>query len=209
MKLTSIPAADGFKMAAEFEPQGETYLIWPQRPDNWRNGGKQAQEAFAQLAEIISRYQPVTMLVNEDQFNNARSRLANEIRVIEMSSNDAWMRDYGPFYLLNDAGEVRCVDFNFNAWGGLLDGLYFPWDKDNEIAAKIANLKYLDYYKVKTVLEGCAIQVDGEGTLIATEDVVLSEGRNNDMTKAKMEQLFADYLGIQKNDLAETGILHG
>lgn len=198
MKLTTTPADDGFRMPAEFEPQSETYMVWPQRPDNWRNGGKPAQDAFTKLAAVISRYQPVTMLVNQSQFKHARKTLPNEVRVVEMSSNDSWMRDYGPFYIVDDKGGLRCVDFDFNAWGGLLDGLYFPWDKDNEIVAKIANLKYLDYYKVKTVLEGCAIHVDGEGTLIATEDVVLSEGRNAQATKAQMEKLFADYLGVTK-----------
>ena len=67
--------------------------------------------------------------------------LPSNIRVIEMSNNDAWMRDCGPIFVKNDeTGEIRLVDFGFNAWGGLVDGLYFPWDKDDAIPRKIAEI---------------------------------------------------------------------
>ncbi|MFC6289654.1 agmatine deiminase [Levilactobacillus angrenensis] len=199
MRLAQTPAADGFRMPGEFENQAASYMIWPERPDNWREGGKPAQKAFARLAETIAQFEPVTMLVNQDQYAHARAELSPAVRVVEMSSNDSWMKDCGPFYVVNDAGEIRAVDFQFNAWGGLLDGLYFPWDKDNQIAQKVADLQEFPVYQVNTVLEGCAIHVDGQGTLIATESVVLSEGRNpGGLTKADAEKIFHDYLGVTK-----------
>lgn len=200
MKLSGTPSADGFHWPAEFDGQVASYMIWPQRPDNWRNGGKPAQVAFAQIAAIIARFEPVTMLVNRDQYANAKAMLPPAVRVVEMSSNDAWMKDYGPFYVVNDQGERRAVDFQFNAWGGLLDGLYFPWNLDNQVAGKVADLEQTDYYSAgETVLEGCAVLTDGQGTLFATEDVVLSEGRNpGGLSKAQAEQVFHDYLGITK-----------
>lgn len=186
-------------MPAEFESQQAAYMIWPQRPDNWRDGGKPAQRAFAQIADLLADYEPVTMLVNQSQYSHAKSLLSPKVRLLEMSSNDSWMKDYGPFYVVNDQGQVRAVDFQFNAWGGLVDGLYFPWDLDNQIAMKIADLDQVDYYSAATVLEGCAILVDGQGTLFTTEDVVLSEGRHPDgWTKAQAEQVFHDYLGVTK-----------
>ena len=68
----STPRLDHFRMTAEFQPQQSTYMIWPERQDNWRNGGKPAQKAFTELAKIISKFQPITMLVNEDQYLNDR-----------------------------------------------------------------------------------------------------------------------------------------
>ena len=69
------------------------------------------------------------------------------VRVVEISSNDAWMRDCGPTFVVNDKGDVRLVDWDFNAWGGLYDGLYFPWDKDQLVPQKIAQLEGVDRYK--------------------------------------------------------------
>lgn len=199
VELSEKPIDDGFRIPGEFENQSRCFIVWPQRPDNWREGGKPAQKSFACLAEKLANIEKVTMLVNEDQYENARNKLSSNIRVVEMSSNDAWMKDFGPFYVINDKGKVRSVIFQFNAWGGLLDGLYFPWDKDNQVALKVSDLENLDYYKVNDfVLEGCAVHVDGQGTLIATEDVVLSEGRNPGILKASAETFFHDYLGIKK-----------
>lgn len=111
----TTPKADGFRMPAEFEPQAGVWMLWPERPDNWRGGGKPAQRAFCAVAEAIARFEPVTMCVSAAQYQNARARLPEHIRVVEMSANDAWVRDCGPTFLVNDAGELRAVDWEFNA----------------------------------------------------------------------------------------------
>ena len=103
----TTPKADGFRMPAEFEPQAGVWMLWPERPDNWRGGGKPAQRAFCAVAEAIARFEPVTMCVSAAQYQNARARLPEHIRVVEMSANDAWVRDCGPTFLVNDAGELR------------------------------------------------------------------------------------------------------
>ena len=114
-------------MPAEFEPQKRIWMIWPERTDNWRDGAKPAQQTYTEIAKAISRFTPVTMVVSHSQYANCRYMLPDDIRVIEMSSNDSWMRDCGPIFVKNDeTGEVREVDFDFNAWGGIYDGLYFP-----------------------------------------------------------------------------------
>ncbi|MCH3032047.1 agmatine deiminase family protein, partial [Listeria monocytogenes] len=78
---------------------------------------------------------------------------------------------YGPSFLVDDKGDMRGVDWGGNAWGGLLDGLYFPWDKDNQIAKKVCEVERIDYYSQKDfILEGWSIHVDGEGTLVTTEE---------------------------------------
>lgn len=195
----TTPRQDGFRMPAEFEPQERIYMIWPQRTDNWRAGAKPAQEAYANVAEAISRFTPVTMLVNCDQYANARARLSENIRVLEMSSNDAWCRDCGPTFLVNDKGERRACDWSFNAWGGLVDGLYFPWNMDDALAQKICELEDTDSYRTDDfVLEGGSIHVDGEGTVLTTEMCLLSEGRNSHLSKEGIEEKLKEYLGCGK-----------
>ena len=195
----TTPKADGFRMPAEFEPQAGVWMLWPERPDNWRGGGKPAQRAFCAVAEAIARFEPVTMCVSAAQYQNARARLPEHIRVVEMSANDAWVRDCGPTFLVNDAGELRAVDWEFNAWGGLVDGLYFPWDKDDQVARKICELAGADSYRTDGfVLEGGSIHVDGEGTVLTTEMCLLSRGRNPGMSREEIERKLCDYLGCEK-----------
>ena len=197
--IGTTPKQDGFRMPAEFEPQSRIYMIWPQRTDNWRFGAKPAQEAYSNVARAISEFTPVTMLVNSSQFANARTRLPENIKVVEMSSNDAWVRDCGPTFLLNDKGDKRACDWKFNAWGGLVDGLYFPWDADDAMAEKICELEDADSYRLDDfILEGGSFHVDGEGTVITTEMCLLSEGRNSHLSKEEIEKYLCDYLNCEK-----------
>ena len=206
-RIDSTPKKDGFRMPGEFEPQEQIFMIWPERPDNWRNGGKPVQEAFVNVAKAISKFELVTMLVSKEQYANARNRLPSDIRVVEASNNDSWVRDCGPTFLKNDSGELRAVDWEFNAWGGLYDGLYFPWDQDNMIAQKICELERVDTYKTKNfVLEGGSFHVDGEGTVLTTEMCLLSQGRNPHLNKAQIEDMLKEYLNAEKVIWLKDGI---
>lgn len=199
IKLQSTPRADGFRMPGEFEAHKGCWLIWPERTDNWRNGGKPAQKAFVEVAETIAKYEEVTMCVSQTQFMAAKEMLSSNIRVVEMSNDDAWMRDVGPTFVVNDQGDVRGIDWRFNAWGGLLDGLYFPWDKDDQIAKKVCEIENKDYYSLESfVLEGGSIHSDGEGTAIVTEACLLDESRNPDLTKEEIENTLKEYLNVEK-----------
>ena len=206
-RIDSTPKKDGFRMPGEFEPHEQIFMIWPERPDNWRNGGKPVQEAFVNVAKAISRFEPVTMLASAGQYANARNRLPAEIRVVEASNNDSWIRDCGPTFVKNDKGDLRAVDWEFNAWGGLVDGLYFPWDQDNMIAQKVCELERVDSYKTKNfVLEGGSFHVDGEGTVITSEMCLLSEGRNPHLSKAEIEDMLKEYLNAEKVIWVKDGI---
>lgn len=197
-KIESIPKKDGFKMPGEFEPQTSVWLLWPQRPDNWRNGAKPAQKAFVEVAKKISKYTKVKVGVNYDQYFNARIMLPDNVSVYEISSNDAWARDCGPSIVKNEEGKLRGILWNFNAWGGLLDGLYFPWDKDNQVAQKICEIENIDYYQAPFVLEGGSIHVDGEGTVYTTEECLLHPSRNPELTKFEITKYLKDYLNVKK-----------
>ena len=203
----STPKQDGFRMPGEFEKQTGVWMIWPERNDNWRNGGKPAQEAFANVAKAISEFEPITVIASASQYQNARARLPENIRVVEMANDDAWVRDCGPTFVINDKGDLRAVDWEFNAWGGLVDGLYFPWANDDQIAQKVCEIEGVDSYRTEGfVLEGGSIHVDGDGTLLTTEMCLLSEGRNPHMTKEEIEDKLKEYLNLEKIIWIKDGI---
>jgi agmatine/peptidylarginine deiminase len=158
-------------------------MIFPERADSWQYGAVKARKAFAEVAKAIAKGEKVTMLASHSQYDNARRLLPDYIRVVEMSSDDAWARDVSPEFVTDNKGNIRGVDFSFNAWGGLCDGLYFPWDKDNAIAKKVCDLYDIDMYDFSDfVLEGGSISVDGLGTVMTTETCLLSKGRNPDLS---------------------------
>ncbi|SDJ55587.1 agmatine deiminase [Aliiruegeria lutimaris] len=194
----SKPAADGFHMPGEHEPHAEIWIAWPERSDNWRDGAKPAQRSFVAVARAIAEVTPVTMAVSAAQYDNARSRLPDSVRVVEMSTNDSWMRDIGPTFVTNGQGERRGIQWDFNAWGGLVDGLYFPWDKDDEVAGKLCEILRDDSYKAGIILEGGAIHTDGDGTLFTSEECLLHPSRNPNMSKEEIEQALKDNLGVEK-----------
>lgn len=196
--LKTTPAADGFRMPGEFEPHGGCWMAWPERPDNWRLGAKPAQEAYAAVAEAIAASEPVTMAVSDAQFENCRSALPPAVRVVEVSTDDAWIRDHGPSFIVDGKGGRRGVDWRFNAWGGTEGGLYFPWDRDGRVAAKVLEIEGDDRYRAPIVLEGGAIHVDGEGTVLTTEECLLNPNRNPGLSKEQIERVLLDYLGAEK-----------
>lgn len=196
--LSSTPRQDGFYMPAEFAPHKQTWMLWPERPDNWRLGAKPAQKAFAAVASAIAQFEPLVMGVNQRQFLNARTMLPPQIRVVEISNNDSWMRDVGPTFVVNDKGEVRLVDWKFNAWGGLKEGLYFPWDLDDLVPRKVAEIEGIDRYAAPLVLEGGSIHVDGEGTLLTTEQCLLNPNRNPELSKEEIEAYLKEYTGVER-----------
>jgi len=205
--LESTPRQDGFRMPGEFEPHEGCWILWPERPDNWRLGAKPAQTAFVKVAEAISQFEPVTVGVTARQYDNAVASLPANVRVVEISNDDSWVRDCGPTFVKNSKGVIRGVDWEFNAWGGLVDGLYFPWDKDDRVARKICEIERKDSYRAEGfVLEGGSIHTDGEGTLFTTEECLLSEGRNPQMTREKIEDTLKDYLGVEKIIWLKNGI---
>ena len=209
LPLTSTPRADGFFMPAEWAPHKQTWMVWPERTDNWRLGAKPAQRAFTTVAQAIARFEPVTVMTSSRQYGNALAQLNTPlsaksaarfpIRVVEVSTNDAWCRDTGPTFVVNTKGEVRGVDWTFNAWGGLEKGLYFPWDLDDQVASKVLEIEGVPRYRAEGfVLEGGSIHVDGEGTLLVTEECLLNKNRNPHLTREQIEQTLRDYLSVEK-----------
>jgi agmatine deiminase len=183
-------------MPAEFERHSGCWMLWPERPDNWRDGAKPAQAAFAAVAAAIASGEPLTVGASANQFQHARARLPPAVRVVEISSNDAWIRDSGPTFVVDARGRRRGIDWTFNAWGGLSGGLYFPWDRDDEVAQKVLEIEASDRYRTSFVLEGGAIHVDGQGTCLTTEECLLNPNRNGGASRAEVESVLKRYLGL-------------
>ncbi len=135
------------------------------------------------------------MMVSARQFANARALLPGMVRVVEVSTNDSWCRDVGASFLVDGSGGLAGVDWPFNAWGGLVRGMYFPWDLDDAVAAKMLQMERAGRYRAPKVIEGGAIHVDGEGTVLVTEACLLAEDRNPGATRQEMERVLKDYLG--------------
>ncbi|GAA5317476.1 MAG: agmatine deiminase [Candidatus Pelagadaptatus aseana] len=204
----SRPRTDGFYMPGEHEPQQTVLMVWPQRPDSWRLGAKPAQTEYVEVAKAIAEVTPVTMCVSAEQYSVARRQLPEHIQVVEMSNNDSWMRDTGPSYVVNGKGDLRGVDWEFNAWGGLVDGLFFPWDLDDQVACKVLEMRGENRYRAPLILEGGSIHVDGEGTCYTTEECLLHPSRNPDLSKQEIESLLQDYLNVDKVVWLKRGLYH-
>ncbi len=184
-------------MPGEFEPHAGCWMAWPERPDNWRLDAAPAQEAYAAVAEAISACEPVSMAVSDAHFERCRSLLSPGVRVVEISSDDAWMRDTGPTFVIDERGGRRGVDWHFNAWGGLEGGLYAPWERDARVARKVLEIESAERYRAPLVLEGGAIHADGEGTVMVTEECLLNRNRNPTLTREQIENALREYLGIE------------
>ena len=196
--LPTTPAADGCWMPAEFEPHERCWLLWPERPDNWREAARPAQAAFAAVAAAIARFEPVSVGVSAPQEAAARALLPAHVTVHVLAHDDCWMRDVGPTYVVSEAPRLRGVHWRFNAWGGREGGLYHPWDRDARVAREVLALEGRARYRAPVVLEGGAVHVDGQGTALLTEECVLNPNRNPGMTRARMEAVLREYLGVSR-----------
>ena len=182
------------RMPAEWAQHEACLMAWPTRTrtELWGKAYPEAQAEYAAVAAAISRFEPVIMVARPGQGDEARAACGDEnITVIELPIDDSWLRDSGPIFVTGD-GERNGVDFAFNSWGEK----YLPYDKDAAVTGLL--LKHLGVARTPSdmVLEGGSISVDGEGTLITTEQCLLHPNRNPGMTKDQIEAELKDKLGV-------------
>ena len=195
-------------MPGEWYPHEKTWLLWPYRTDNWRNNAKPAQAAYAEVVKAIAMFEPVCVGVPKSHMDSAKEHLKNinGVELHEIESDDSWARDTGPTYVINiDASSRkvlrRGIDWKFNAWGemGRIGDInYFTYDRDVLIAKSILAITRDNAYEADFVLEGGSIHVDGEGTVITTEECLLNPNRNPHLSKLQIEKLLCDYLNCSK-----------
>lgn len=199
----TTPKQDGFFMPAEYDAHLGCIIIWPHRAGSWNYGAKPAEKAFVRVIRAIAESEQVFVCCHSSKENAVRRALhdvTNVTIVNDAETDDSWARDIAPTFVKNAlAREIKAVNWEFNAWGGAVDGLYAHWDKDNAFAKYFADKLYVPVYDASPfVLEGGSIHSDGEGTVLVTESCLLSKGRNPLLTKAQIEARLKEYLGAEK-----------
>jgi agmatine deiminase len=191
------PAAEGYWMPAEYGPHEATWLLWPERTDNWRDGARPAQEAVLKVAAAIRHFETVNLGVSPQRFDEVRAITPAGVQAASIEYDDIWVRDIGPTFLVAEQPDtLRSIQWRFNAWGGL----YQPYARDltvpREISSDAFGREMRDRYAAPIVLEGGAIHVDGQGTVLLTEECVLNPNRNPGMTREQAELILREYLGV-------------
>ena len=191
---TSTPAADGYRMPAEWAPHAMTLMEWPCRRELWRDELEQAKVDYAAVARAIAAFEPVLMVARPGDGPDVRARCGSTVDVLELPIDDSWMRDNGPVFVRDDAGDLAVVAFGFNAWGDR----WHPYDDDARVPERIARHLDLPLYRAPFVLEGGSFMVDGEGTVITTEQCLLNPNRNPSMSRGQIEDGLRAYLGASE-----------
>ena len=192
----STPATDGYYYPPEWEKHDFNIMVMPP-PQNWKGSGiplSKVRSQWARVSNQLAEYEPVMMVVRPDDRVAIKRIVSGEIELVEFPVNDGWSRDSGPMFVVDGKGRRRVAGFTFNGWGAK-----FPPYKDDALL-KARLCKHLDtsMYEIDFVLEGGAVTVDGEGTLITTEQCLLNANRNKRYGKAAVEKILQDSLGISK-----------
>ena len=194
------PAAEGFRMPAEWEPQTAVWYSWPHRHRTWPGNFRPIPAKFAEIIAAVSRYQHVH--VNAAKPLQARALALvtkaggdlSRVTFHDHPTDDAWCRDHGPIFVRNDrTGEVAITDWEFNAWGGK----YPAFASDNQIPQRVAEVLGLRRFSPGIVLEGGSIDVNGAGLLLTSEACLLNPNRNPELSREQIEQTLRDYLGVE------------
>jgi agmatine deiminase len=194
MKKRAIPVEDGFSMPAEWAPHAGCFVSWPCKEETWCGFVKQAKRAYSEVISAISQFEPVFVLSDPSTTREARQAVTKETTIIELPLDDAWIRDNGPTFVSSDSGELAIVHFGFNGWGERFP----PFDRDARVPDLLADRMGLRRYVAPMTLEGGAICVDGEGTLLTTESCLLNINRNPNLHRERIEELLESFLGARK-----------
>jgi agmatine deiminase len=196
------PSELGFRMPAEWEPHAATWLSWPHKEESWPGNFEPIPGVFAEMVEALVPGEQVRILAGTEELEaSARAALRARgvdghpnVRFHRVPTNDSWARDHGPIFLVGKGGEVAIADFGYNAWGGK----YPPWDLDERVPARVAEILGLRRFVGGMILEGGSIDVDGRGTLLTTESCLLNPNRNPRLSREDIEDRLRRFLGVRK-----------
>jgi agmatine deiminase len=181
-------------MPAEWEPHEACLMAWPCRRELWGDQLELAKREYAAVAQAIAAFEPVIVLCRDADRLEVVDRCGAGTEPLVAPLDDSWVRDNGPAIVRAPNGRRAVVKFRFNAWGER----FAPYDADARVPDLIAAHFGLPLYEAPFVLEGGAFLVDGDRTLLTTEQCLLHPNRNPGVSRAKMESLLGDYLGIEK-----------
>lgn len=195
--MSKTPKETGYRMPAEWEKHDATWLSWPHNVESWPGKFDGIPETWAIFTKLISVTETVHICAGGDQvMKQAESLVGNIPGVIlhNISTNDAWIRDHGPTFLVGEDLPPALVNWKYNAWGEK----YPPFDLDNEVPTHIAKILNRRTYEPGIVLEGGSIDVNGAGILLTTEQCLLNQNRNPHLNKEEIEDILRDYLNVSK-----------
>lgn len=199
MTEKQTPAAHGYRMPPEWHRHTATWLTWPKDPLTWPDRVPQAEAAYLEIMAALAPHERVNLLVDDattEQAVRARCKFAHaeNINFVRLPTVDSWIRDYGPNFLLNDAGALAYNDWEFNAWGNKYEEL----KRDSAIPAQLEASLNVPRFVPGIVMEGGAIDVNGAGVVMTTEQCLLNPNRNPHLDRAQIETYLNDYLGTQQ-----------
>lgn len=185
-----------WRMPAETARQERVWMAFP--PQGYNLGATvgdadEARSTWAAVAHAVLGFAPVTMVVDPADRAVARTYISADIEVVEAPLDDAWMRDIGPTFVVDDAGRLGAVDWVFNGWG---QQDWATWENDARIAAVVADCVDAERISSDLVNEGGGIHVDGAGTVLVTETVQLDPYRNPGCSKSDVEAELRRTLGV-------------
>ncbi|WP_370290035.1 agmatine/peptidylarginine deiminase [Nocardioides sp.] len=186
-----------WRMPAETEPQERVWMAFPPSASYVADDPEEAhraRSAWARVAAAIVDFEPVTMVVDPAEVEIARTYLDERVDIVTAPLDDAWMRDTGPSFVLDEEGRLGAVDWVFNGWG---QQSWAAWDDDEHIGAFVADRAGAKVESSPMVNEGGAIHVDGLGTVLVTQTVQLDPHRNPGWTRADVEAELARTIGAR------------
>jgi agmatine deiminase len=209
--IDKSPAALGYRMPAEWEPHEATWIAWPHNPSDWPGRFQPIAWVYADIVRHLSRVERVHIIVNDAAARAKAQKLLGQANIpaenVEFHlwpTNRVWTRDSGAIFVRNNQGEIAATDWRFNAWAK-----YPDWKLDDQVAGKMARAAGVPSWQpstevggkqIRVVLEGGSIDVNGRGTMLTTEECLLSEvqQRNPGLSRTDVESVFAKYLGVSK-----------
>jgi agmatine deiminase len=191
-------------MPAEWTAHERCVMAWPARTAMWKSQLATAKQEYAGVARAIARTEPVLMVAPPGAGDDARAVCAgDDVEVVEWPIDDSWTRDMGAI-VVKDGDDRAAVDFVFNSWGEK----FLPYAEDARFATRMCDALHLTRIDAAPfVLEGGAVSVDGEGTLVTTEQCLMNPNRNPSMTRADIEHHLRAHLGVETIVWLPHGIL--
>ncbi|HEY2760076.1 MAG TPA: agmatine deiminase family protein [Pirellulales bacterium] len=200
----NVPSALGYRMPAEWEPHAATWISWPHKRASWPGKFEPIPPLYARLVRTLAEFEPVHILAGGKDPESGAPLMAEAKKLVgdipnvtlhDIPTNDAWTRDHGPTFLVGPPGSPPAlVDWGYNAWGGK----YPPFDLDDAVPECVAACTGRLIFKPGIILEGGAIDSNGAGTILTTEQCLLNPNRNPDLCCNDMQRYVADYLGAKK-----------
>ena len=205
---SATPAELGYRWPAEWETHEATWLSWPHNRETWPGRYEPVPTEFARLVRTLAECEPVKVLAGGAALKEAHEYLAgaSNVELLDITTNDAWARDYGPTFLTSTADQPPAlVDWQYNAWGGK----YPPFDDDNAVPRQIAERLGRRRFAPELVLEGGAIDGNGDRLLLTTASCLLDSRRNPGMSRDTVERYLFEYACAQMVLWLEGGAIAG